>query len=68
MGNEQGKVKAIKCFKMELGTPDESGRRRPIPIPGSEFILEVDSVIMALGNKSNPLLTTVTPGLELNAN
>ena len=67
LGNEQGNVKAIKCLKMELGTPDESGRRRPIPIPGSEFILEVDSVIMALGNKSNPLLTTVTPGLELNA-
>jgi glutamate synthase (NADPH) small chain len=67
LGNEQGNVKALKCLKMELGALDESGRRRPVPIPGSEFVLEVDSVIMALGNKSNPLLTTVTPGLELNA-
>ena len=51
---------------MELGEPDDSGRRRPVPIKGSEFILEVDSVIMALGTNANPLLPQATPGLELN--
>ncbi len=65
IGDEQGRVKAMECIKMELGEPDASGRRRPIPIKGSEFILEVDAVIMALGTNANPLLPQSTPGLEL---
>jgi glutamate synthase (NADPH/NADH) small chain len=56
----------MECIKMELGEPDDSGRRRPVPIKGSEFIIEVDDVIMALGTNANPLLTQATPGLELN--
>jgi glutamate synthase (NADPH/NADH) small chain len=56
----------MECIKMELGEPDDSGRRRPVPIKGSEFILEVDAVIMALGTNANPLLPQATPGLELN--
>lgn len=66
IGDENGWVKAMECIKMELGEPDDSGRRRPIPIKGSEFILEVDAVIMALGTNANPLLPQSTPGLELN--
>lgn len=64
IGNEQGRVKAIECIKMELGEPDESGRRRPIPIKGSEFIIECDTVIPALGNRPNPLIPMTTPGLK----
>ncbi|MEW6617987.1 MAG: NADPH-dependent glutamate synthase [bacterium] len=66
LGNERGWVTAIECLKMELGQPDESGRRKPIPIPGSEFTLEMDTVIPALGQGPNPLLLHATPGLELN--
>ena len=66
IGDEKGWVKAMECIKMELGEPDASGRRRPIPIKGSEFIIEVDAVIMALGTNANPLLPQATPGLELN--
>ncbi len=66
LGNDKGWVKAMECIKMELGEPDASGRRRPIPIEGSEFTLEVDAVIMALGTNANPLLPQATPGLELN--
>jgi len=65
-GNEQDAVKSITCIKMELGEPDDSGRRRPLPLEGSEFDIELDSVIMAIGNRSNPLLTRNTTGLELN--
>ncbi len=64
--DDKGWVKAMECIKMELGEPDDSGRRRPVPIKGSEFILEVDAVIMALGTNANPLLPQATPGLELN--
>ncbi|HUH64987.1 MAG TPA: NADPH-dependent glutamate synthase [Syntrophales bacterium] len=64
IGNEQGKVKAIECIKMELGEPDASGRRSPIPIKGSEFILECDTVVPALGNRPNPLIPMTTPGLK----
>ena len=66
IGDEKGWVKAMECIKMELGEPDASGRRRPLPIKGSEFIIEVDAVIMALGTNANPLLPQATPGLNLN--
>ncbi len=66
IGNEQGWVKAIKCIKMELGEPDSSGRRKPIPMPGSEFIIDVDTVIPALGTKANKLLTSDVKNLKLN--
>jgi glutamate synthase (NADPH/NADH) small chain len=66
IGDDKGWVKAMECIKMELGEPDASGRRRPIPLEGSEFTLEVDAVIMALGTNANPLLPQATPGLELN--
>ena len=64
--DEKGRVKGVECIKMELGEPDASGRRRPVEIPGSEFILDVDSVIMALGTTPNPLIRTTTEGLEAN--
>ena len=66
IGDENGRVCGMKCIRMELGEPDASGRRRPIEVPGSEFILEVDTVIMSLGTSPNPLLRTTTPGLETN--
>ncbi|HEG43663.1 MAG TPA: dihydropyrimidine dehydrogenase, partial [Phycisphaerales bacterium] len=61
-----GYVKALECLKYELGEPDESGRRRPVPIEGSEFTLDVDTVIVAIGNNANPLIEQTTPGLEFN--
>ena len=64
--NDNGWVSGIKCVKMELGEPDESGRRRPIVIPGSEYTIEVDTVIMALGTSPNPLISSTTEGLETN--
>lgn len=66
LGDENGRVRGIKCIRMELGEPDASGRRRPIEIPGSEFVLDVDTVIMALGTSPNPLIRSTTPGLETN--
>ena len=66
IGDENGRVKAMKCIRMELGEPDASDRRRPIEVPGSEFELEVDTVIMSLGTSPNPLIRTTTPGLETN--
>ena len=63
-GNEEGYVKAMKCIEMELGEPDASGRRRPIPKAGSEFELEVDTVVVAIGNSPNPLIKDTTPGLD----
>ena len=66
IGDENGWVKAIRCQRMELGEPDESGRRRPVPIKGSEFDMEVDTVIMALGTSPNPLIASTTRGLEVN--
>ncbi|HEY4686733.1 MAG TPA: NADPH-dependent glutamate synthase [Candidatus Subteraquimicrobiales bacterium] len=59
-------VTGIKCVKMELGEPDESGRRRPIPIPGSESVIDVDAVIMAIGTRANPLVPSTTSDLKLN--
>ena len=64
--DEKGRVKSLVCQKMELGEPDASGRRRPVPIEGSEYELEVDAVIIAIGNSPNPLLTATTKGLETN--
>ena len=64
LGDENGNVRAIKCIKMELGEPDESGRRSPVPVAGSEFEVECDTVIMALGTSPNPLIAKTTPGLE----
>jgi len=66
IGDEKGWVKAIKCIKMDLGEPDASGRRRPIEIPNSEFEVKTDVVIMSLGTSPNPLISTTTPGLNLN--
>lgn len=66
LGNENGWVRGIRCIRMELGEPDASGRRRPIPIEGSEFEFEADTVIMALGTSPNPLIASTTKGLEVN--
>ena len=65
-GNEEGLVTGVRVIKMELGEPDSSGRRRPIPIEGSEYDVPIDNVIMAIGQGPNPLVTQSTPGLELN--
>ena len=64
IGDENGWVKAVKCIRMELGEPDESGRRSPIEVPGSEFEIETDTVIMSLGTSPNPLIAKTTAGLE----
>lgn len=66
LGDENGRVSSMECIKMELGEPDASGRRRPIEVAGSEFMLEVDSVIMAIGTSPNPLIRSTTKGLETN--
>ncbi len=66
IGDEDSHVTAIECLKCQLGEPDESGRRRPVPIKGSEFRIDVDTVIMAIGNAANPLIRQTTPGLEFN--
>ena len=66
LGDETGHVSGIECVKMELGEPDASGRRRPIPVEGSNFTMDVDAVIMALGTSPNPLIKSTTEGLESN--
>ena len=66
LADENGWVKGIKCVKMELGEPDASGRRRPVEVAGSEFEIEVDTVIMSLGTSPNPLISSTTKGLEIN--
>ncbi|MFA5794093.1 MAG: NADPH-dependent glutamate synthase [Candidatus Brocadiia bacterium] len=66
LGNSDGWVRAIKCIRMELGEPDESGRRKPVPIKGSEFEMPVDTVIVSIGNGPNPLLLKATPDIKLN--
>ena len=65
-GNERGMLKQLECVKMELGEPDASGRRRPVKIPGSEFLLDTDLMIVAAGGSANPILTKNTENLELN--
>ena len=64
--DEKGWVTGMKCIKMELGEPDASGRRRPVEVPGSEFVMELDTVIMSLGTSPNPLISSTTEGLETN--
>jgi glutamate synthase (NADPH/NADH) small chain len=66
LGDNAGWVRGLKCIRMQLGEPDSSGRRRPVPIPGSEFTIDCDLVIVAIGTGANPLLTKTTPGLKLN--
>jgi glutamate synthase (NADPH/NADH) small chain len=66
LGDDNGWVTGVECLRMELGEPDESGRRRPVPVKGSEFQLECDMAVVAIGAGPNPLLPTQTPGLELN--
>ncbi len=66
IGDEEGWIQKVECIKMELGEPDESGRRRPIPIEGSEFAIDVDTCIVAIGNSSNPLIPDTTPDIETN--
>ncbi len=66
LGSEDGWVRGLQCVRMELGEPDDSGRRRPVPIRGSEFVIDSDLVIMAIGTRANPLLTSTTPDLKLN--
>jgi glutamate synthase (NADPH/NADH) small chain len=63
-GDEKGWVRGMRCIRMKLGEPDASGRRRPLPIEGSEFDMEVDMVVMALGTRPNPLVFTDAAGLE----
>ena len=65
LGDEAGNVIGMQCIKMELGEPDESGRRRPIPIKDSEFVIDLDTVIVAIGNSPNPIIPHTTPGLEV---
>ncbi|MCR5210094.1 MAG: NADPH-dependent glutamate synthase [Lachnospiraceae bacterium] len=67
IGDENGWVTGIKCIKMELGEPDASGRRKPVEVQGSEFVIDVDTVIMALGTSPNPLISSTTKGLDINA-
>ena len=66
IGDERGWVKAVRCIRMELGEPDESGRRSPVPVPGSEFDIETETVIMSLGTSPNPLIAKTTGGLDTN--
>ncbi|MHB9030350.1 MAG: NADPH-dependent glutamate synthase, partial [Candidatus Latescibacterota bacterium] len=66
LGDERNMVRAVKCLAMELGEPDSSGRRRPVPIEGSEFEVEADTVIVAIGNLPNPLVPDATPDLPVN--
>lgn len=66
LGDEKGHVKGLECVQMELGEPDESGRRRPVEIKGSNFVLDVDAVIIAIGTSPNPLIKSTTDGLETN--
>lgn len=66
IGDDQGWVSHVECIKMELGEPDASGRRRPIPVEGSEFQIEADCMIMAIGTSPNPLIRSTSPGLEVN--
>ncbi|MCL4550751.1 MAG: NADPH-dependent glutamate synthase [Bacteroidetes bacterium] len=66
LGDDKGKVKGMECLRYELGEPDESGRRRPVVVPNSEFVLDVDTVIVAIGNSSNPLISQTAPEIKVN--
>jgi glutamate synthase (NADPH) small chain len=66
IGNEEGWVQGLKCVRMELGEPDASGRRKPIEVPNSEFVLDVNAIVMAIGQGPNPIISRTTPDLDLN--
>jgi len=66
LADEGGWVRGLRCQRMELGEPDESGRRRPVPVPGSEFVIDCEEVVVAIGTRANPLLTQSVPDLKLN--
>ena len=66
LGDENGFVSGMRCVRMELGEPDASGRRRPVEIPDSEFVLDCDCVIISIGTSPNPLIKSTTEGLEVN--
>ena len=66
IGDKNGWVTGVKCLQMELGEPDDSGRRRPVPVKGSEFVIPVDTVVVAVGTMANPIVPATTPGLETN--
>lgn len=68
IGDKKGFVKGLECIRMELGAPDASGRRSPVPVKDSNFIIEADTVIVAIGQNPNPLLPKATPELRLNKN
>lgn len=65
LGDESGWVSGVECVRMELGDPDASGRRRPVPVEGSEFVIDIDMLVVAVGSKTNPLIAETTPGLEV---
>ena len=66
IGNDKGWVVGVECLRMELGEPDESGRRRPVPMKGSEFVIDIDTAVVAIGAGANPLVQSTTPGLKTN--
>jgi glutamate synthase (NADPH/NADH) small chain len=66
LGDERGWVKGMECIRMELGEPDATGRARPVPVKGSEFVFEVDTIVYAIGTSANPIIAQTTPGLRLN--
>jgi len=66
LGTDDGFLTGVECLRMELGEPDASGRRRPVPVPGSEFVVDIDTAVISIGSSANPLLTKSTPGLVLN--
>jgi glutamate synthase (NADPH) small chain len=65
LGDDEHRVIGIQCVRMELGEPDDSGRRRPVAVKGSEFVIDCDAVIVAIGNNPNPVLTRATPDIDL---
>jgi glutamate synthase (NADPH/NADH) small chain len=65
IGDAAGRLSSIECRRMELGEPDDSGRRRPVEVPGSEFVMQIDASVCAIGNSPNPLIPMTTPGLEV---
>jgi glutamate synthase (NADPH) small chain len=65
-GTDDGFLTGVECLRMELGEPDASGRRRPVTVPGSEFMVEIDTAVISIGSSANPLLTKSTQGLVLN--
>ena len=67
LGDENGWVRGVECIRTELGEPDASGRRRPVPVPGSEFTMETDLVVIALGTNPNPLVPQTTYGLDVDS-